>query len=52
MTESNGYLSQAEIEKLTPEEYAHYLAYGRLVDVDDDEITEESLRRMNKIFEV
>lgn len=45
-------LTQEEIEKMTPEEYSRYLAYGRLVDIDDDEITEECIRRFNKIYEV
>ena len=46
------YLTQEEIEELTPEEYSRFLAYCSVVDIDDDEITEESFRRMNKVYEI
>lgn len=46
------YLTQQEIEKLTPEEYSNFLSYCQIVEVDDDEITEESFRKMNKIYDV
>lgn len=48
MKESNEYLNQKQIEKLTPEEYSIFLAYGRLTQFDDDEITEESYTRLQK----
>ncbi len=46
MKESNEYLNQKQIEKLTPEEYSMLLAYGRLTQFDDDEITEESYAKL------
>jgi len=46
------YLTQQEIEQLTPEEYSNFLSYCRLVEIDDDEITEESFRKMNKMYEI
>jgi hypothetical protein len=46
------YLTQQEIEKLTPEEYSNFLSYCQIVEVDDDEITEESFRKMNKMYDV
>tara|TARA_R100001015_G_C4616092_1_gene172161 strand:+ start:443 stop:589 length:147 start_codon:yes stop_codon:yes gene_type:complete len=46
------YLTQEEIEELTPEEYSRFLSYCSVVDIDDDEITEESFRRMNKLYEI
>ena len=45
-------LTQQQIEELTPSEYSMYLAYGSLLEFDDDEITEESIARFNRIYDI
>lgn len=37
-------LTQAEIEKLTPEEYAKFLSQGDIPFTEDDELSEDYLR--------
>lgn len=46
------YLTQKEIEQLTPEEYSNFLSYCQIVEIDDDEITEDSFRKMNKMYDI
>jgi len=33
------YLTQLDIEDLTPEEYSRFLSYGDINNIDDDEFT-------------
>lgn len=52
MTESNGYLTQQEIDKLSAEDYAFYLAHGRLPYMTDEEINELFYREDDKFYDV
>ena len=48
MTESNGYLTQEEIDELSAEDYSFYLAHGRLPFIADEEIEEMFYREKDK----
>ena len=52
MTESNGYLTQEEIDKLSAEDYSFYLAHGRLPFYADEEIEELFYREKDKFYDV
>tara|TARA_X000000368_G_C22503721_1_gene481752 strand:- start:133 stop:291 length:159 start_codon:yes stop_codon:yes gene_type:complete len=52
MTESNEYLTQEEIDKLSPEDYSFYLAHGRLPYIADQEIEELFFRESDKFYDV
>lgn len=52
MTESNGYLTQEEIDELSPEFYSFYLAHGRLPYVPDKEIEELFYKESDKFYDV
>ncbi len=52
MTESNGYLTQEEIDELSAEDYSFYLAHGRLPFIADKEIEELFYREKDKFYDV
>ena len=45
------YLTQAEIEKLNPEEYCRLLAYGDIELTDDDQFSDEYHRILKHFVE-
>jgi hypothetical protein len=45
------YLTQQDIEKLSPEEYCRFLAYGDIELIDDDEFSDEYHRILRHLVE-
>jgi hypothetical protein len=41
-------LTQEQIERLTPEDYSHYLATGDIERIDDDELNEDYLKLLSQ----